>query len=184
MIETQRLVMRPFQASDSDLIYRVYSDEEILRYTPFDQMDETQAELHLQKVMNDWTAEPRLSYEFAVCLRENQAKIGRSHILIDPETDTGMIGMLLIQEYWGMHYATEIAEGLICCCFKDLHLHRVNAVCNPENTASWRMLEKCGLRREALLRQKCRYVKKGIVSWHDELEYAMRASEYSGKETI
>lgn len=104
--------------------------------------------------------------------------------LIDPDTDTGMIGMLLVQECWGKHYASEIAEALICYSFKDLCLHRVNAVCSPDNTASWRMLEKCGMRREALLLQKCRYVKKGIVSWHDELEYAMLASEYDGEETV
>ncbi len=46
------------------------------------------------------------------------------------------------------------------------------------------MLEKCGLRRETMLLQKCRYVKTGIVSWHDELEYAMLASEYSEEETV
>ena len=184
MIETRRLILRPFEAFDYDLIYRIYSDEDILRYTPFDPMNEKQAEQHLQKVMDDWKREPCLSHEFAVCLRENGSKIGRAHILIDPDTDTGMIGMLLVQECWGKHYASEIAEALICYSFKDLCLHRVNAVCSPDNTASWRMLEKCGMRREALLLQKCRYVKKGIVSWHDELEYAMLASEYDGEETV
>ena len=184
MIETRRLMLRPFEAADSDLIYRIYSDEEILRYTPFDTMDEKQAERHLQRVMDDWQNEPLLSLEFAVCLKENEIKIGRAHVLIEPETDTGMIGMLLVQECWGKHYATEIAEALIRYCFETLHLHRVNAVCNPDNTASWRMLEKCGLRREAVLLQKCRYVKKGIVSWHDELEYAMLDSEYSRNETV
>lgn len=182
MIETRRLIMRPFEASDFDLIYRVYSDEEILRYTPFDRMDEKQAEQHLHKVMEDWKKDPRLSYELAVCLKEDESKIGRAHILIDPETDTGMIGMLLLQKFWGNHYATEIADALIQYSFQYLQLHRVNAVCSPDNTASWRMLEKCGLRREALLLQKCRYIKKGIASWHDELEYAMLASEYGGKE--
>lgn len=182
MIETKHLIIRPFEAADFDLIYRVYSDEEILKYTPFDTMDRKLAKQHLKKVMGEWEENPHLSYEFAVCLREDQAKIGRAHILIDPETDTGMIGMLLIQEYWGKNLATEIAEALIRHCFTILHLHRVNAVCNPDNIASWKMLEKCGLRREALLLQKCRYVKKGIISWHDELEYAMLDSEYKGKE--
>ena len=170
--------MRPFESSDFDIIFRVYSDDEILRYTPFDSMDEKRAERHLQQVIEDWGKDPRLSYEFAVCIKETGEKIGRSHILVDPETDTGMIGMFLIQEHWGKHFATEIAEALIHYCFTVLQLHRVNAVCSPENTASWKMLEKCGLRREAFLLRKCKYVKNGIVSWHDELEYAMLASEY------
>lgn len=178
MIETERLLIRPFEADDLDLIYRIYSDEEILRYTPFDPMDQNQAAEHLSRVMKDWQQEPRLSLEFAVCFRENGAKIGRAHILIDPETDTGMIGMLLIQDYWGCGYASEIAQALIRYSIQDLRLHRVNAVCSPENVASWKMLEKCGLRREALLVEKCRYVKHGIISWHDELEYALLDYEY------
>ena len=167
VIETKRLMLRPFSEKDFDLIFRVYSDAEILQYTPFDPMDKDRALLHLQKVMADWQQTPRLSYEFAVCLRENGTGIGRSHILIDPETDTGMIGTLLLRDYWGQHYATEISKALIRYCFYELRLRRVNAVCNPENFASWTMLEKCGLRREACLIQKCRYVKKGVVSWHD-----------------
>ncbi len=182
MIQTARLFLRPFEENDLDLIYRIYSDEEILRYTPFDTLDRTQAERHLHRIMKDWRSEPHLSLEFAICLRETGAKIGRAHILTDPETDTGMIGTFLLQDYRGFHYATETAKALIAFCFDCLGLHRVNAVCNPENRASWKMLEKCGMRREALLLQKCRYIKNGTVSWHDELEYAILASEYKEKE--
>ncbi|MCR5135546.1 MAG: GNAT family N-acetyltransferase [Oscillospiraceae bacterium] len=178
MMETERLFIRPFEHGDIDLIYRIYSDEEILRYTPFDVKNRKQAEAHLTAIIKDWDAEPRLSYEMAVILKKTAEKIGRTHILIDPETDTGMIGTLLIQEHWGHHYATEVSEALLDFCFTHLKLHRVNAVCNPDNTASWHMLEKIGLRREALLRQKCRYVKNGNQSWHDELEYAILESEY------
>ena len=59
-----------------------------------------------------------------------------------------------------------------------LNLHRVNAVCNPGNIASWKVLEHCGMRREAYLRQKCRYRKHGQDYWADELEYAILASEW------
>ena len=176
-LETERLLLRPFANEDLDLICRIYSDEEILRFTPFDTMDREQAKAHLQQVMRDWQAEPRLSYEMAVLLKESGEMIGRAHILIDPETDTGMIGGLLLQQYWGNHYATEFAKALIHCCFDELGLHRVNAVCNPENIGSTTLLEACGLRREAWLREKCRYIKNGVVSWHDELEYAILAAE-------
>lgn len=176
-LETERLILRPFAGEDLDLVYRIYSDEEILRYTPYDTMDREQAEAHLQHIMRDWQAEPRLSYEMAVILKESGEKIGRAHILIDQETDTGMIGGLLLQQYWGNHYATEFAKALIHYCFHELGLHRVNAVCNPENTGSIMLLEACGLHREAWLRKKRRYIKNGNVSWHDELEYAILATE-------
>lgn len=182
MIETPHLFMRPLEYSDLDLIYRIYSDEEILRYTPYDPMSLEQAEKLLLKNIQDWKADPRLRYEMAVVLKETEAKIGRAHIVIDQETDTGMIGGLLLQEYLGKHYAREIAEALMGYCFNTLRLHRVNGLCSPDNIASWKMMERCGMRREAWMLQKCRYVKNGIVSWHDELEYAILASEYHGED--
>ena len=101
-LETERLLLRPFANEDLDLIYRIYSDEEILRFTPFDTMDREQAKAHLQQVVRDWQAEPRLSYEMAVLLKESGEKIGRAHILIDQETDTGMIGGLLFSSIGGI----------------------------------------------------------------------------------
>ena len=46
-----------------------------------------------------------------------------------------------------------------------------------ENIASCTVLETCGLRREAHYKEKCRYIKNGIVSWRDEAEYAILKSE-------
>lgn len=178
MLETDRLILRGFQKDDFDLIYNIYSDPGILRYTPFDTMTMDQADQHLEKIIAEWDENPRFSYEMAVIQKGTGVGIGRSHILIDPETDTGMIGWMLLKPYWGMHYATEVTGELIRYCFEELSLHRVNAVCHPENIASWTVLEKCGMRREALLKEKCRYTKNGIVTWQDELEYAMLRSEY------
>ena len=178
MIETERLLLRPFAEEDLELIFHLYSDEETLRYTPFDPENREGAAAHLRRMIKEWVCSPRYSYELAVILKETGEKIGRTHILIDPETDTGMIGWLLTKEHRGKHYAQEMTAELIRFCFQTLGLHRVNAVCHPENIASWTVLEKSGLRREAWLKQKCRYVKKGKVIWQDELEYAILASEY------
>jgi RimJ/RimL family protein N-acetyltransferase len=178
MIETERLILRPFEADDIDIIFQIYSDSETLHYTPFDPMSREQAEQHLHRIIEEGKHVPCLSYELAVVLKESGEKIGRTHILIDPETDTGMIGWLLLKEHRGKHYAAEMTGVLLSYCFDELGLHRANAVCSPENTASWKVLEKAGMRREALLKQKCRYVKNGVTSWQDELEYAILASEY------
>ena len=177
-IETDRLILRPFCGEDLDIIYRLYSDEEILRYTPFDVMDLPAAKEHLAKIVAAWGEEPVLEHEMAVVIREDGRSIGRCHAAIDIETDTAMIGWFLVQEEWGKGYATEICSALIRYSFEELHVRRVNAVCNPDNTACCRLMEKCGMRLEAHLKEKCRYIKHGEVSWHDEREYAMLASEY------
>ena len=179
LIRTERLLLRPFQAEDLDLIYRLYSNEEIMRYMPFDLMDLSAAEGHLARILRDLEADPVLNYELAVIRQDTGEGMGRCHIQIDPDTDTGMIGWLLPVEDWNKGYATEITEALKDYCFSTLHLHRVNALCNPENQRSRRVLEKCRFRLEAHYIQKVRYIKHGQFSWEDELEYALLQSEYS-----
>ena len=78
---------------------------------------------------------------------------------------------------WDQGYATEMTYALMDYCFHELGLHRVNALCNPENGRSRRVLEKCGLRLEAHYREKCRYVRNGEAFWQDELEYALLKKE-------
>ena len=179
MLETGRMVLRPFREDDLDLIQALYCDAEILRYAPFDIMTDGQAKAHLARIIRDWDETPLRSLEFAMVQKSDGVKIGRSHILIDPETDTGMIGWFLRKEYWGRHYAAEAGDTLIHYCFEGLGLHRVNALLHPGNRASRKVLERCGLRQEAWFRQKCRYTKHGIISWEDEMEYAILASEWA-----
>jgi RimJ/RimL family protein N-acetyltransferase len=69
IIETERLMLRPFTMDDFDIIYRLYSDEEILRYMPNDIMDEEQARKHLERIVSDWDEVPLVSCEMAVILR-------------------------------------------------------------------------------------------------------------------
>ena len=177
LIETERLILRPFTMDDHDIIYRLYSDEEIMRYMPGDILDKEKAWQHLERIVADWEEAPLVSCEMAVILKETQQKIGRARIHMDDETDTAMIGWLLIQPYWGMHLATEMTEAMINYCFDTIGVHRVSALCNPDNIASWKAMENCGMRREAHYRQKVRYIKHGIPSWEDELEYAILKSE-------
>lgn len=182
VLETERLVLRPFREEDLGLIQTLYGDAQLLRFTPFDTMTPELARAHLERIIRDWDQLPLRSMEFAMVRKPEAAeeeKIGRCHILIDPETETGMIGWLIRREYQGQHFALESGKALIRCCFEALGLHRANAVCHPDNPASRRVLERLGMRQEAHYIRKCRYTKNGSVSWEDEVEYALLASEYA-----
>ncbi len=178
MIESERLILRPFCEDDFDIIYCLYSDPEILRFTPFDTMDRETAREHLERILRDWKETPQKEREMAVITKEDRRPIGRCHISVDYETDTGMIGSLLLKEEWNKGYATELAAALTDYCFTKLGLHRVSAICSPDNAASCRLLTKCGMRKEAHYRQNRRYLRQGKTEWHDELEYAILASEW------
>ena len=173
MIETDRLYLRPFCEEDGEIIYQIYGDAEIMKYTPFDPLDREQANAHLQKIVQGWKENPLVDYELAVIVKENGEKIGRCHMQLDPETDSAMIGWMLLKKEWGKGYAAEMTKALLDYCFDVLKVHRVYALCNPENEKSWRVLEKFHMRREAHLKQKCRYTKHGKSFWQDELIYAI-----------
>ena len=53
-------------------------------------------------------------------------------------------------------------------------VHRVYAECDPRNTASWKLLEKVGMRREAQLRQNIYFHadENGAPIWKDTYVYA------------
>lgn len=89
--------------------------------------------------------------------------------------ETYEIGWAVAQAHQGKGYATEAARALIGHAFQTLKAHRVIATCQPENTASWRVAEKLGLRREAHFRAAL-YRAPGV--WWDEYFYAMLAEEY------
>ena len=68
----------------------------------------------------------------------------------------------------------EAFECLIEAAFLQLDLHRVVADTDPENTASWKLMERLGLRREGHLKQSLWF--KG--RWVDEYVYAVLREEW------
>lgn len=177
MIETERLCIKPFCEDDADIIFKLYSDKEIMRYMPNDYMNEETAEKHLKKIVEAWKEIPLTDCEMLVLTKQDGEKIGRCRIHIDEDAESAMIGWLLLKNEWNKGYATEITKALLNYCFDILNIRRVCALCHPNNIASWKVLEKCGMRRKAHYKEKCRYIKNGIESWQDELEYAILNTE-------
>ena len=186
MIGTKRLILRPFDTGDLDIVLKLYSDEEVMRYMPDPVMDPDMARRRLERNVAGWTAVPQTAYEMAVVCRETNKKIGRAEITRDLPEESAMIGWMLVRSAWGKGFATEIAGALIRYCFDELQVRRVYALCHPDNTASWKVMEKCGMRREAYHAQRRRYDKADGVRWEDELEYAAvrtDAAELKGGDT-
>jgi len=57
-------------------------------------------------------------------------------------------GFRFLPECWGRGYGTEAEKVLLALAFRELGLERVSCVCEPENVGSWKLMEKCGMRRE------------------------------------
>jgi len=85
------------------------------------------------------------------------------------------LGWSLRPEETGKGYATEAVEAVLRICFDDLGLRRVTASCFTANTASYRLMERVGMRREA------RTMKDALHTsgeWMDGYTYALLAEEW------
>ena len=78
------------------------------------------------------------------------------------------IGYKLLPEYTGKGYATQAVKRLTDEAITDEELHRIVAYVQPDNTASIRLLEKCGFEYEGIARDYA--ILKG--RWHDHAIYA------------
>lgn len=88
----------------------------------------------------------------------------------------GSVGWLLGSQYQGRGLATEAVRTLVTYCFEQLGLHRISARTGHDNTRSWKLMERLGMRREAHFRES--HLVEG--EWRDEYIYAVLASEWRG----
>ena len=82
--------------------------------------------------------------------------------------------MFLISRYQGNGYATEAARALVNDAFTNNNAHRVIARCNVLNTASWKLLERLGMRREGHLLQNVWFKRMRMVSRYGRTRLNMR----------
>ena len=92
-------------------------------------------------------------------VREKGECVGRMMLTVNRRFQTGTVAYYLAEKAWGKGYMTEILKRVIDFCFDDLGLNRVEADHFARNPASGRVMEKAGMTREGLSRQK--YCKDG-----------------------
>jgi RimJ/RimL family protein N-acetyltransferase len=111
----------------------------------------------------------------AAIVRETGTLIGDFTLkFLSAEHRQGEIGFVLHPDHHGRGYATEAAPLILRFGFEQRGLHRIIGRCDGRNTASARLMERLGMRREAHLVEN-EFIKG---EWADELIYAMLAREW------
>jgi ribosomal-protein-alanine N-acetyltransferase len=168
-IEAERLRIRRLTADDWQDVHAFTSDAATMTYRPEGQMTPEQTQAYIAEHLGE---EPRA---YAVDLLAENRLIGLMdfHLWYGPRTFE--IGWVINPRYQGQGFATEAAAALLRYGFETLQLHRIIATCQPENPASYRVMEKIGMRREGHFR-KCHLHDE--TTWWDEYFYALLAEEW------
>jgi ribosomal-protein-alanine N-acetyltransferase len=178
-LETARLRLRPFAASDAPTVAELAGDARVAAPTlniPHPYPPE------LARTWIAGLAEAAAAgrvYAFAITERAGEAVIGA--ITIRPDVfERAEIGYWLGVPSWGRGYTSEAAQRVTAFGFEALRFHRIQATCLPRNPASVRVLEHVGMRREGLLRG---YVRKDGV-YEDLLMYAILRDEWKEQSAV
>lgn len=174
-LRSERLLLRDIREDDWPALHAVESRPEVARYQSFAPRTEEESLAYVRGAVEAAKEHPRTTYDLALVHPPADRPLGRFGLgLTDRSRTDAMIWYTLHPDAWGHGYATEAARALVDFGFRDLRLHRIWADCDPANVASWRLLERIGLRREGHLRQNARV--KG--AWVDSLIYAILDHEW------
>lgn len=175
-IETGRLRLRPFTRGDVDAVFDYRRREDVAQYL-FDgpMSHESVTEAIQQRIGQVSLYDEDDRVVLAVERIDDKKLIGEvSLILRNLEAAQGEIGYVLHPDVHGQGFATEAATALMCFAFDDYGMHRVMARCDARNTASWSVMERLGMRREAHFREHSLF--KG--RWDEEFIYAILHAEW------
>ncbi|MRR09602.1 N-acetyltransferase [bacterium] len=177
-LETARLRLRGFRTDDARDVFEYSSDPEVTRFvfwSPHATVQESSdfVNRHVQLAGNG-----ELS-SWAVEHKADDKLIGTCGFTWwRPEHGKAELAYALSRTYWNQGLVTEAAAACIAYGFDALKLNRIEARCMPENIASERVMQKCGMRYEGTMRQtmmvKGRYV--------DLKLYAILCGEWKGRD--
>jgi ribosomal-protein-alanine N-acetyltransferase len=151
-IDTARLRLRDFVNSDFTAVCTYSSDPRVTKFLFFGPRNEDSAADYLEDLLASQKEEPRARFELAVEERSSQRVIGACDLSLI-ERNVVDLGYMLGLVDWGKGYATEIALALIDAAFFDLRADRIISTVDVNNKASIHVLEKIGMRWEAVFRK-------------------------------
>lgn len=169
--KTERLTVRPFESNDSHDVFQIYNNEDTCRYLLHDQWTAQD----LQEKFNKKLENRKLTKETALSLAvaDNNRVIGDLSVWYTDMRDTVEIGYAFLNEASGKGYGTEAVSGLVLELFNQFNVHRIQANLDARNTASQKLCERIGMRKEAHFIQD--YWNK--EEWTDSIVYGMLRSD-------
>ncbi|MBO2515995.1 MAG: GNAT family N-acetyltransferase [Clostridiales bacterium] len=174
VLETEHLFLRKVEKSDARDFFEYASDEEVAKHVLWyahQSIKETRRQI---KVLQQQYRHGSPA-SFAIIDKKSGRMIGTiGYMWVSSVDCSAEIGYSLSREYWNRGFMTEALREIIRFSFDILLLNRVEAQHGTDNPASGKVMEKCGMKKEGILRQ--RLMNKGKLI--DTALYSILRDEY------
>lgn len=164
VLETERLILRPFKEEDAEKMYDGWAtDTDVTRYVtwkPHESIEET------KKLIKMWIEENKdlEKYHWIIELKENKTVIGTMGLLgVDNKNENSEIGYCIKKDYWNKGITTEAAKRVLNYAFTEVGFTRITGRHDIENPVSGKVMEKCGFKYEGTLRKILKNSRDKIV---------------------
>ena len=163
-LKTERLLLRRVDVRDLKEVIALRSNPETMKYIPRPLVKTEHDGLHHIAMINT-KINANEGINWAITLKDNPRLIGIiGHYRIKLEHHRAEIGYMILPEFNGNGIGTEAVKAVVNYGFKTLKLHSVEAIIDPDNVASAKVLEKNGFIKEAHLRENVLFEDRFIDS--------------------
>lgn len=153
VIETERLILKRITNDDVNEVFELRSNPETMKYIPRPLVKTTEDALEHIAMIEEKIVE-NTGINWGITLKGNPKVLGIiGYYRLQPENYRAEIGYMLLPEFHGKGIITEAVNRLITYGFNNLKLHSIEAVIDPENFASEKVLQKCHFIKEAHLKE-------------------------------
>jgi [ribosomal protein S5]-alanine N-acetyltransferase len=167
----QRIILSPASLDDVDFIIDKKTDVSLWPYEDNIASDKDAIRRNVvERINSDWYK------QYIIQLDDHEkTPVGELHIhWYVKERNSWEIGFCIFPEYQRQGFCAEAAKLALKYAFEDWNAHKVVAMCNEYNIASFKVMEKLGMVREGIFREE--------LPWHDkwvnQLFYCILDSEY------
>lgn len=148
-LESERLLLRRLTNDDVKEVFELRSNPETMKFIPRPLLTNYDEALAHIKMIND-KIDSNEGINWAITVKGNDKLLGiAGHYRIQWEHFRSEIGYMLLPECQGKGIATEMIGLLVNYGFDEMKMHSLEAVIEPGNDASARVLEKNGFVKEA-----------------------------------
>ena len=148
-LETNRLLLRRLENSDVKEVFALRSNPSTMKFIPRPLVRSDEEALEHIAMINT-KIDNNEGINWAITLKGNPKLIGIiGHYRIQPQNYRAEIGYMILPEYNGQGIVAEAIKEVVRYGFEEMNLHSIEAIIDPLNLASERVLQKNGFVKEA-----------------------------------